>query len=123
MKSKYIIGALIIVSFIVWAGVSFNKTLTPYVSIEEAKSREATVQVKGKRVDEGNFDIEKNMFVFRLADEKGQQIEVIYDGAKPGNFDQATEIVCVGQYKDGKFIAKELLVKCPSKYMEEGAKA
>ena len=41
---------------------------------------------------------------------------------KPGNFDQATEIVCKGQYKAGKFHASELLVKCPSKYMEEGTK-
>jgi cytochrome c-type biogenesis protein CcmE len=123
MRTKYIVGAVIIIGFIAWAGVSFEKTLTPYVSIEDAKNRDTMVQVKGTRVDEGDFDIEKNVFVFRLADEKGQQIEVIYDGAKPGNFDQATEIVCVGQYKEGRFIAKELLVKCPSKYQEEGTKA
>ena len=47
--------------------------------------------------------------------------DLFFDGAKPGNFEQATEVVCVGRYTNGKFHAKELLVKCPSKYMEESA--
>ncbi len=119
MKAKYIVGGIIIVSFIVWAGISFNKTLTPYVTIAEAKASEAMVQVKGKRVDNGSFDMQQNVFVFDMVDEVGEQIQVVYDGAKPGNFEQATEIVCIGQYNNGKFHAKELLVKCPSKYMEE----
>jgi cytochrome c-type biogenesis protein CcmE len=122
MKSKYIFGMVIIVGFIIWAGVSFNKTLTPYVSISEAKASNSTVQVKGKRADNGTFDTQNNIFKFNLIDEKGEQITVIYDGAKPGNFEQATEVVCVGQYKNGTFVAKEILVKCPSKYAEEQSK-
>lgn len=119
MKAKYIIGTVIIVSFMVWAGVSFQKTLTPYVTIEQAKEMETVVQVKGKRLDNGKFDISKNVFVFMMVDETGEKVEVIFGGTKPGNFEQATEIVCVGQYSQGKFHAKQLLVKCPSKYMEE----
>ena len=122
MKLKYIIGLVIIVTFIVWAGFSFNKTLTPYVSISEAKESSHIVQVKGKRADNGHFDNERNIFTFRLIDEMGDEIKVIYDGVKPGNFEQATEVVCVGQYKNGSFEAKEILVKCPSKYMEEQTK-
>jgi len=121
MKAKYIIGGSIIVCFIIWAAISFNKTLTPYVTIAKAKEMESVVQVKGKRLDNGKFDINKNVFVFNLVDEAGEKIEVVYDGAKPGNFEQATEVVCVGTYVEGKFHAKELLVKCPSKYMEESA--
>jgi cytochrome c-type biogenesis protein CcmE len=119
MKPKYIIGMIIIVGFIIWAGVSFNKTLTPYVSIEKAKEMGSVVQVKGKRLDNGSFDLKQNVFVFTMVDESGDKIQVIYDGPKPGNFEQATEVVCVGQYSKGQFHAKELLVKCPSKYMEE----
>ena len=121
MKTKYIVGAVIIIGFIIWAGVSFNKTLTPYVTIAKAKEMGSVVQVKGKRLDNGKFDLTKNVFVFMMTDEAGEKIEVVYDGAKPGNFEQATEVVCVGQYSQGKFHAKELLVKCPSKYMEESA--
>ena len=122
MKAKYIFGIVIIVTFIVWAGISFNKTLTPYVSIAEAKSAATMVQVKGQRADDGTFDTSNNLFTFQLVDEKGEQITVVYDGAKPGNFEQASEVVCVGIYENGSFKAKQILVKCPSKYMEEQAK-
>ena len=122
MKLKYIIGVVIIIAFIIWAGVSFNKTLTPYVTISEAKSSAGIVQVKGERMNSGRFDLDTNTFIFMLKDEKGEQIEVVYEKAKPGNFDQATEIVCIGHYKSGRFYAKDLLVKCPSKYAEQEAK-
>lgn len=120
MRSKYIIGGVIIIVFTVWAGISFNSTLTPYVSVAEAKKSASVVQVKGERLGKGNFDIQSNMFVFQIKDELGEVVEVIYDGAKPGNFDQATHVVCVGKYENGKFHAKDLLVKCPSKYQEVG---
>lgn len=123
MKIKYVIGTIIIVVFIIWAGISFNKTLTPYVSLADAKKTQSIVQVKGKRIDDGTIDMVKNLFIFTMEDDRGERIEVVYDGAKPGNFEQATEVVCIGQYKNGKFYAKELLVKCPSKYIEEGVKA
>jgi len=121
MRSKYIIGGLVIVAFTIWAGISFNSALTPYVSLAEAKQTDSVVQVKGERLDNGNFNVENNMFTFKIRDEQGLVVEVIFDGAKPGNFDQASHIVCVGKYKAGQFHAKELLVKCPSKYQEEGA--
>lgn len=120
MRSKYIIGGVIIIAFTIWAGISFNSNLTPYVSIADAKEASTVVQVKGERLGEGNFDIQSNMFVFQIKDELGEVVEVIYDGAKPGNFDQASHVVCVGKYEKGKFFAKNLLVKCPSKYQEEG---
>ena len=121
MRSKYIIGGLIIVGFTVWAGISFNATLTPYVTIEDAKQSQKVVQVKGERMDDGRFDIQKNLFYFKIKDDSGEEVEVVFDGAKPGNFDQATHVICVGKYNKGMFHAKDLLVKCPSKYQEEGA--
>lgn len=120
MNKKHIIGGLIILVFGYYAITSFDSSITPYVSIEEAIESGTTVQVKGTRANPGMFDVENNVFTFTLEDENGKKIDVIYDGAKPGNFDQATEVVCQGQYKDGKFHAKNILVKCPSKYQEEG---
>ena len=122
MRVKYIIGLIVILVFVIWAGISFQKTLTPYVSIAEAKKVETVVQVKGKRLDSGTYDTGTNQFIFNMVDDSGEKVEVVYSGAKPGNFDQATEVVCVGIYQDGKFNAKELLIKCPSKYLEESSK-
>jgi cytochrome c-type biogenesis protein CcmE len=107
--------------FTVWTAISFKKSLTPYVTISVAKERGTVVQVKGERFDDGTFDVEKNLFKFKIKDENGDVAEVFYDGPKPGNFDQATYVVCVGQYKNEKFYANNILVKCPSKYQEEGA--
>ena len=120
MRTKYIIGGIIIITFTVWAGISFKSTLTPYVSIADAKHSGKMVQVKGERLDSGRFDMEKNLFTFEIKDEHGEKLKVTYDGAKPGNFDQASHVVCVGKYTDGVFVAKELLINCPSKYQEEG---
>ncbi len=121
MRSKYIIGGLIIIGFTIWAGISFKTTLTPYVSIQDAKQSHEIVQVKGERLGDGQFDVQKNLFFFKIKDENGDVVEVVYDGAKPGNFDQASHVVCVGKYEKDHFHAKNLLVKCPSKYQEEGA--
>ena len=63
MKIKYVIGTIIIVVFIIWAGISFNKTLTPYVSLADAKKTQSIVQVKGKRINDGTFDMVKNLFI------------------------------------------------------------
>ena len=35
---------------------------------------------------------------------------------KPGNFNEATQVVAIGRYRDGVLEAEKLLVKCPSKY-------
>ena len=56
-----------------------------------------------------------------LQDENGEIMEITYKGVKPANFEQATSVVAIGQYREGSFRADQLLVKCPSKYQAEGA--
>ncbi len=116
MQIKYIVGIGIIIVFIVLAAFSFQSALTPYVSVAEAKRTNDTVQLKGKRLDNGNYDTVNNVFRFRIRDDQGEEIKIIYDGAKPGNFDQASHVVCIGKYEQGIFQAEKLLVKCQSKY-------
>lgn len=118
MKPKYIIGILIIVGFVVFGAISLKKSLTPYVGFAEAKKAEGTVQIIGKVVEgETYYDTLSQRLVFSLTDKNSpDQIKVIYNGVKPGNFDQATEIVAIGNYQQGAFHSDQLLVKCPSKY-------
>ncbi|HHM24463.1 MAG TPA: cytochrome c maturation protein CcmE [Bacteroidetes bacterium] len=124
MKKKYIIGLAIIVVFVVFAMANLHKSLTPYVSLEEAKRTQETVQVKGERVAGSEyFDTERNVFVFKLVDDRGEECEVIYRGVKPANFEQADQVVAIGRFVNGKFEASQILVKCPSKYQAEGAKS
>jgi cytochrome c-type biogenesis protein CcmE len=122
MKPKYIIGIVIIVVFIVFAAMNLSKSLTPYVSLDDAKKSSKVVQVKGQRIPGSeNFDVEKKVFTFKMSDDKGEPFEVIYHGVKPANLEQAEEIVVIGRYVRGHFEADQLLVKCPSKYQAEGA--
>jgi cytochrome c-type biogenesis protein CcmE len=122
MKPKYIIGLLVILVFVVFAAINLSKSLTPYVSVQEARESQKVVQVKGQRVvGSENFDIENKIFKFKMADEKGEEFEVIYHGVKPANLEQAEEIVVIGRFEGGTFEADQLLVKCPSKYQAEGA--
>jgi len=122
MRPKYIVGIVIVLAFIAFAAINLSKSLTPYVSLTEAKKSNKVVQVKGQRVvGSENFDMEKKIFSFRMTDDKGEQFEVVYHGVKPANLEQAEEIVVIGRYTQGLFEAEQLLVKCPSKYQAEGA--
>ena len=117
MKTKYIIGIAIIVVFAVFGAMSFKKTLTPYVSFEEAKKTGANVQVIGKiAFAEVEYDLDSHQLRFPILDETGQKMLVTYGGAKPANFEQAEEVVVIGRYENESFQADQLLVKCPSKY-------
>ena len=117
MRTKYIIGIAIIVVFAVFGAMSFKKTLTPYVSFEEAKSSGAYVQVIGQiGFSEVQYDLDTHQLRFPILDETGQKMMVTYGGPKPANFEQAEEVVVIGRYENEAFEADQLLVKCPSKY-------
>ncbi len=117
MKPKYIIALIVVVVFLVFGAFSLKKSLTPYVSFAQAQ-KGGTVQIIGKVVTGTDFyDTQTQKFAFTLTEEEGnRQMKVLYNGVKPGNFDQATEVVAIGQYQSGIFEADQLLVKCPSKY-------
>jgi cytochrome c-type biogenesis protein CcmE len=123
MKAKYIIGAVIIVIFVLWGASAFLKTTVQYVSIAEAKKMGKTVQVVGNiDFNDVHFDAENRRLVFTIYDSAAgnastsERMKVIYKGVVPGNFEQATQVVVRGKQSSEGFIADKLLVKCPSKY-------
>ncbi len=122
MRLKYILGFVIIIGFIVFAGVKLKSSITPYVSLAEAQKTNRVVQVKGERVPGSErYDFKRKEFIFKMKDKEGTVFEVRYFGVKPSNFEMATEVVAVGTYENGVFQAQKLLVKCPSKYQAEQA--
>jgi cytochrome c-type biogenesis protein CcmE len=86
--------------------------------MQTAMSSHKRVQVKGAwvREKESTFDADKGQFVFFMKDDNGQETKVVFDGAKPNNFEIANAIVVKGRYQDGYFHASDILTKCPSKY-------
>lgn len=121
-KTKTIIAlavVLIAAGAGIWSLVS-GGGVTPYVGFSEARAASGNVQVMGEIIpDVSQYDSERGSFTFYITDETGDRMKVVYDGTKPGNFEQATSVVCVGRYSGDAFYANKLLVKCPSKYQDE----
>jgi len=119
IKKSYIIGGIVVVSAMVMAMYSFQSTLTSYVTVSEAKASKRPVQVAGMVVTgTDRYDLERYNLIFVLREDGGDEMRVEYDGPRPGNFDNVTKVVAIGKYepKEQVFMAKELLVKCPTKY-------
>jgi cytochrome c-type biogenesis protein CcmE len=122
MKPKLILGLLLVVASIGFGVTSFKNSLTPYISFAEARKSGTSSQVNGTLADPAavKYDVEKSELAFTLKDDKNEVLPVVYHGVKPANFEQATSVVAIGTYHDGRFEAEQLLVKCPSKYQAEG---
>ena len=113
----YAVGAVLVVAFLAYGTTSFKSNLTPYVSFEEAARSGKKVQVAGGLVENSTEYLDASEELsFAMVDEEGHTLTVHYNGIKPGNFEEAVQIVAVGTYHQGVFEAEQLLVKCPSKY-------
>ncbi len=122
MNLKVIVAGIIIVGALVFGATTFMESNIEYMDFEAAQNVNKKVQVKGKWVKEKEsaFDASKSQFTFYMVDDNAVEMKVVLDGAKPNNFDIATEVVAKGRYKEGYFHANELLTKCPSKYEGDG---
>ena len=117
MKKGYWIAAVMTLAFVGFGLSAFQKTLTPYLSFEEAKKTKGVVQVMGSLDKESDrYDDKTEQLSFDLLDPNGHRMPVVYRGLRPGNFKDAISIVAIGRYQDGRIEAEKLLVKCPSKY-------
>ncbi|MEW5994505.1 MAG: cytochrome c maturation protein CcmE, partial [Candidatus Zixiibacteriota bacterium] len=92
MKSKYIIGGVIIVVFLVWGTSAFMKTTIRYVSIDEARTSNRTVQVMGRiDFDRVHYNAQGARLEFAIYDaeasdpQTASRLDVVYHGVVPGN--------------------------------------
>lgn len=122
MNLKIVVASIIIVGALVFGASTFIESNIEYMDFSMAQSVNKKVQVKGKWVKEkdSKFDAAKSQFIFYMVDDNNQEVKVVLDGAKPNNFEMATEVVAKGRFKEGYFHANELLTKCPSKYEGDG---
>jgi cytochrome c-type biogenesis protein CcmE len=116
----YLLGGVLLLAFAGFSFSSFQETLTPYVSYEQAREGDRMVQIAGA-LEKGSAaykDTEESLY-FTLQDPKTKEtLRVRYKGLRPANFEEAISIVAIGRFDGGteQFEANKLLVKCPSKY-------
>ncbi len=125
MKSKYIFGGVIVTVFLALMIYLFTQSNIQYVNdFQVVKEKGKVCKATGSWVKEKSYEIDKanRTFSFYMADNSGNQMKVVYNGTIPNNFESAVSVVVTGQYKDGKFHAKDILTKCPSKYEQQQVK-
>jgi cytochrome c-type biogenesis protein CcmE len=124
MKRTHIIGLLIIaigVAFLVYQlSAEFSRYET-FGSPYAMAGKEINVVGEVDMDKELYYDphINANLFTFYLEDESGETRKVIYRGTKPRDFERSEKIVVTGKLKGEDFHADKILMKCPSKYVEE----
>ena len=132
MKPAHIIALLIIAVTLGVTLFTFANSVAPNISITEAMARPGElVQVRGTILkDTVRWVPEKTQLIFDIREvvktTKGEEagskkMTVVYGKVKPDSFDEANGVDVVGRYSDGVFKADTMLVKCPSKYIEQGS--
>ena len=117
MKPKLMIGIVSIVVFTSLLMYNFGNSISTYVNFEEAEGRSSS-HVVGVWDASGDYGFSRNtmQFRFHMKDREGNVRKVVYPKPKPNNFEQATQLVVIGEMKNNVFYANEMLMKCPSKY-------
>lgn len=133
MKTPHILALTIIALCMVVTLFAFSGAVAQHVDIPEAMTRPGeTVQVPGQIVKETvTYDAVTGELRFDVIgiDRKtkkpvpSERMTIVYRQPKPENFDSAVSVEAIGHFANGVFVAKNLLVKCPSKYAEEPATA
>jgi cytochrome c-type biogenesis protein CcmE len=122
MKVKVIIGSTIILGaiflFFLMGGGKSAKVFyqTPTDFLKSNFNNGERVRLTGK-VEKGSISIAENKLDlnFNLIDEN-EKVKVHYKGTIPEAFAEDLEVVADGRHSNGIFEAKEIIVKCPSKY-------
>ena len=122
---------LIFLSITIIIVISTFADASTYVSFSDAKSlysvgKKSPIHVVGRLIkNEENkvIGIKKSddnlSFSFEMIDEEGTIENVFYGEPMPPDFILSDQVVVIGSYNDKFFIAKEILLKCPSKYTED----
>ena len=123
MKPKTIIGLVLLLGFGMLLFANFGEQVGGYMSFEEAHASGTSAHIVGDWVKERDYsyDRESNVFSFYMKDEAGNVRLVNYPNPKPANFEDAERLVIEGFTDGDVFVAKHILVKCPSKYNDERA--
>jgi cytochrome c-type biogenesis protein CcmE len=133
-KSHLFILAIIAVA----AGIILSTTAdaSVYVGFSEARQRAAEgnntkVHVVGKLLRDNQkrpvdlqYDpmTDPNYFAFTLVDSTHVAQRVVYNQPQPQDFETSEQVVITGCMKGNVFMADNILLKCPSKYVKKDLK-
>lgn len=118
------IAALIAIALaigILFAMAGDSSTYKTFETAYSEKGKEFHVigELVSEREMEYNPRKDPNYFAFWMKDEDGAVRKVIYRDIKPQDFERSDKIVVTGRMQDDEFLASTILLKCPSKYIDD----
>lgn len=123
MKKLHII-LIVLIAIAIGAIVGSISDASTYATFSEAfdnKNKEFHVVGTLNREKPTVYNPEENadLFKFFMIDNEGVEKEIYLQKAKPQDFERSEQIVLIGKAQNDVFEAREILMKCPSKY-EDG---
>ncbi len=120
MKKTHII-AILVIAVAIGAILSMVADAATYADFKTAKEMPGKeIQVVGQLNKEKEifYQPEKNanQFSFFMVDNAGLEMKVVFNGAKPQDFERSEQVVITGSMMESHFQAEKILMKCPSKY-------
>ena len=130
MKLSHIIAIVVIAAAIAIIIFTAGDAST-YVNFDQAYQMASTgndsqIHVVGQLKKDENGHVvglenseDKLSFSFILVDDNKKEQKIIYNEPMPPDFLRSEKVVVIGGYKNNYFIAKKILLKCPSKYQDQ----
>ncbi|MES2732131.1 MAG: cytochrome c maturation protein CcmE [Bacteroidota bacterium] len=133
MKKTHIIG-IVVIAIAIGIIVTAASDSSTYVTFKEAFSMakegaSGDIHVVGKLKKDAaghivgmeyHPQLDPNYFTFVMLDNNNEEHQVVLYKPKPQDFDRSEQIVVIGSVKDNMFVASNILLKCPSKYKDNG---
>jgi len=147
-RTKFLIGGLLIIGAIIYLVITtMRSTQQFFYTVQEMQAKGSSVIGKNLRVsgavlgDTIQFDDKTLTVSFMMANISGKledvnaqalhlaaldttsaRVKVVYIGPKPDLLKHEAQAIVTGQLgEDGVFYADELLLKCPTRYEEQGS--
>ncbi|TVR83047.1 MAG: cytochrome c maturation protein CcmE [Saprospirales bacterium] len=124
MKKIHLVAGLLLAGAVVLLVISSSDLGTYYTFAEaELLEDDRNVKIIGLLSKDKEMiyrpEIDPNRFTFYMTDEAGEERMVVLLSEKPQDFEMSEQLVLTGRFRDGVFVAREMLMKCPSKYQDE----
>jgi len=123
MKKSHIV-ALLVIALAIGGLVAMSSDYSSYATFDQAALQEGKeFRVIGNLNENKDMHYDPiadpNLFSFQMIDKDGIEREVVFNGTKPRDFERSEDIVLTGKMDGDTFQASNILLKCPSKYVED----
>ena len=121
MKKTEIV-IILLVAVIIGVTMSLTINASTYITFADAEKqmgKEFTVIGELNKEKDIHFEPRLNLLTFFALDSLDNERKVYYNDSKPQDFERSERITMTGFSTDSGFVARTILMKCPSKYNEQ----